>query len=305
MQGLGAGPSRVLVRAGLALATCVLAVVAVVVATEGGTFPGGPAPTVTLAPTAAVGCDAAGPYTAPERGSVGLPTGVSRLCRSGPLTVSVAGAVFDGWDVSGGIVIDAPDVVVRRSRVTGDSATPYGIVTTAAGSVRIEDVTLTGDFPEAAIGGDRWSGERIEIVGVTHDGAQLGDGARLRNSSVHDFAPVRGGDVHGLVLRGTGSDVLVEDNRIELGDGPGRGSALLLAPEKAGQRADGAMVIRGNVLGGGRYTVRQDSPAAMMTDVAITGNRFRRGAGDIPLRVSRRAVLDDNTYLDGGPLPPR
>ena len=304
MQGLG-GPGRVFVRAGLALAACVLAVAAVVVATEGGTFPGGDGPSVMLAPTAAVGCDAAGPYTPPERGSVGLPAGIGELCSGGSMTLSVAGAVLDGWDVRGGIVVDAPDVVVRRSRVTGDGATPYGIVTTAAGSVRIEDVTLTGDFPEAAIGGDRWSGERVEIVGVTHDGARLGEGARLRNSSVHDFAPATGGDVHALVLRGTGSNVLVEDNRIELGDGPGRASAVLLAPEKAGRRADGPVVIRGNVLGGGRYTVQQDSPAAVMTDVVITGNRFRRGAGDIALRVSRRAVLEDNMYLDGGPLPQR
>ena len=51
MQGLDGGPRGVLVRAGLGLATCVLAVAAVVVATEGGTFPGGPGPTVTLAPT--------------------------------------------------------------------------------------------------------------------------------------------------------------------------------------------------------------------------------------------------------------
>jgi hypothetical protein len=304
VQGLG-GPGRVLVRAGLALATCVLVVAAVVVATEGGTFPGGPGPSVTLAPTAAVGCEAAGPYNAPDRGSVGLPAGIGGLCSSGSVTLSVAGAVFDGWDVRGGIVVDAPDVVVRRSRVTGDGGTPYGIVTTAAGSVRIEDVTLTGDFPEAAIGGDRWSGERVEIVGVTHDGARLGEGARLRNSSVHDFAPATGGDAHALVLRGAGSDVLVEDSRIELGDGPGRASAVLLAPEKAGRRADGPIVIRGNVLGGGRYTVQQDSPAAVMTDVVITGNRFRRGAGDVPLRVSRRAVIEDNTYLDGGPLPQR
>ncbi|GAA1218407.1 hypothetical protein [Pseudonocardia alaniniphila] len=304
MQGLG-GQGRVLVRAGLALAACVLAVSAVIVATEGGTFPGGPGPSVTLAPTAAVGCDAAGPYNPPERGSVGLPAGIGELCSGGSITLSVAGAVLDGWDVRGGIVVDAPDVVVRRSRVTGDGATPYGIVTTAAGSVRIEDVTLTGDFPEAAIGGDRWSGERIEIVGVTHDGARLGEGARLRNSNVHDFAPTPGGDAHALVLRGTGSNVLVEDNRIELGDGPGRASAVLLAPDKAGRRADGPVVIRGNVLGGGRYTVQQDSPSAVMTDVVITGNRFRRGAGDIPLRVSRRAVLEDNMYLDGGPLPQR
>jgi hypothetical protein len=294
-----AGSGRALARAGLAFGSCALAVAGILVATDGVTFPG-PAPTVQLAPAAATGeCAAVGPYRPPDRGSVGIPAGLA-LCPSSAMTVTDAGAVLDGWNVRGGIVVDAPDVVVRRSRVIGDGSQPFGIRTTAAGSVRIEDVTLTGDFPEAAIGGDRWSGERIEIRGVTGDGARLGESARLRNSTVHDFAPAPGREASALVAYGTGRDVLVEDNRVELGAGPGRDSAVLLAPEEPAEPADGAVVIRGNVLGGGRFIIRQDR---MPADVQITGNRFRRGSELAPLRVSRRAVPEDNTYLDGTPVP--
>ncbi|TQM14282.1 hypothetical protein [Pseudonocardia kunmingensis] len=296
------GSVRAFARGGLALATCGLAVTGVLVATDGTTFPGVSAPTVALAPAVAVvECAAAGPYRIPERGSVGVPADVT-LCPSGPRTVTVPGAVLDGWEVRGGIVVAAPDVVVRRSRIVGDGSTPFGIRTEGEGSVRIEDVTLTGDFPEAAIGGDHWSGERVEICGVTRDGARLGDSARLRNSSVHDFATAPGDAASALVVRGTGRDVLVEDNTVELGSGPGRDSAVLLAPEDPAEAREGPVVIRGNVLGGGRYTLRQDEPR-MPSDVRITGNRFRRDAEQAPLRVSRRAVLEDNTYLDGGRLP--
>jgi hypothetical protein len=305
MEGSDGG-RRFVVRAVLALAACALAVAGVVVATEGSTFPGvtqRSAPTVTLTPAAAeLGCNSAGSYQAPERGSVGVPPGL-QLCPSPPLTVSVPGAVLDGWDVHGGIVVDAPDVVVRRTRVTGDGRAPYGISTTAAGSVRIEDVTLTGDFTEAAIGGDRWSGERVEITRVTSDGAHLGDGARLRNSSVHDFAAPPGREVDALVLRGTGRDVLVEDSKVELGPRPG--SAVLVDPVRPGERGEGPVVIRGNLLGGGTYTVRQDGTAAALTDVHISGNRFLRDAQQAPLRVAQRTVMENNTYLDGGPLPDR
>lgn len=294
------GTARTIARAGLAFGSCVLAVAGVVVATEGTTFPGGPPPTVTLAPAAAVAeCAAVGPYRPPERGSVGVPAGLA-LCSSPAMTITDPGAVLDGWEVRGGIVVDAPDVVIRRSRVIGDGSLPFGIRTTGGGSVRIDDVTLTGDFPEAAIGGDRWSGERIEITRVTGDGARLGESARLRNSTVHEFVTAPGREVSALVVRGTGRDVLVEDNRIELGSGAGRDSAVLLAPAEPADRAEGAVVIRGNVLGGGRYTLRQDRLA---TDVQISGNRFRRGTEEAPLRVSRRAVLEDNTYLDGAQLP--
>lgn len=305
MEGSDGG-RRFVVRAVLALAACALVVAGVVVATEDSTFPGvtqGSAPTVMLTPAAAgLGCDSAGPYRAPDRGSVGVPPGL-RLCSSKPLTVDVPGAVLDGWDVHGGIVVDAPDVVVRRTRVTGDGSTPYGISTTVTGSVRIEDVTLSGDFAEAAISGDRWSGERVEITRATSDGAHLGNGSRLRNSSVHDFAAPAGREVDALVLQGTGRDVLVEDNKVERG--PSSGSAVLVDPGRPGERGEGPVVIRGNLLGGGTYTVRQDGTAAALTDVHITGNRFLRDAQQAPLRVTRQAVLEDNTYIDGGPLPDR
>ncbi len=280
-------------RAGLILAAFGIVLVGVI-STGAVTFPG-TGPTVTLTQAASVDCLAAGPYRTPDPGSVGLPDGLA-LCRSGPLTVTEPGTVLDGWDVRGGIVVDAPDVVVRRSRITGDGTLGYGITTTSAGSVRVEDTTLVGDFPEAAIGDDRWTGERIEITGATHDGARLGSGARLRNSRVHDFAATR---ADGLVVRGSGGDILVEDNRIELGTGTG--SAVRVAPGEAG--ADRAVVIRGNVLSGGRYTIYED--AGGMIDVRITGNRLRRDAELGPLRVSLRAVLAENTYIDGGPLPGR
>jgi hypothetical protein len=298
MKGLtGASTAR-----GLGFATCVLAVAGIVVATEGTTFPAVAPPTVALSPAVAVlECAVAGPYRAPDRGSVGVPAGIE-LCSSAARTVTVAGAVLDGWQIRGGLVVDAPDVVVRRSRIVGDGSQPFGIRTTDRGSVRIEDVTLTGDFAEAAIGGDRWSGERVEISGVTGDGARLGNSSRLCNSSVHDFAPAPGREASALVVRGAGQDVLVEDNRVELGSGPGRDSAVLLDPDERAERSEGSIVIRGNVLGGGRYTVRQDEQGGA-SDVRITGNRFRRDAEQAPLRVARGVVLEDNSYLDGARLP--
>jgi hypothetical protein len=191
--------------------------------------------------------------------------------------------------------------------VTGDGSTAYGIRTTAKGSVRIEDTTLTGDFPAAAIGGDRWSAERIEIVGVSRDGARLGAGSRLRNSVVRDVGG-GGAEPSGVVLRGGGGPVLLEDNTIDTGDESRSGSAVLLAADPSGP--DGSVVVRGNVLGGGRWILRQDGDRTSQVDVLITGNRFRQDPtrpdpAQEPLRVSRDAVLTDNSYLGGGALPDR
>lgn len=272
-------------RLGLALLACTLGLSGFVVATDGA-VPVVPAPVVTLAPVAA--CSATGPYVVPERGSVGLPPSL-RLCPSGPLTVTEPGTVLDGLDLRGGVVVDAPDVVVRRSRVTGDGSRPYGIVTTGAGSVRVEDTTLTGRFTEAAVGGDRWTAERIEIVGVSGDGAHAGRGSRLRASVASRFAPGSGAD--GVTL--LGPDVVVEDSTVRMGTG--HRSAVRIAPG----RGDGPVVVRANVLGGGEYTVHQDGGSG--ADVSVVDNRFARDAGRAPLRVPATAETTGNTFVDGAP----
>lgn len=285
-------------RVVIGLAAFGIGVVGIVVAAAPAPFPETAA---VLTSAVATTCPDVGDYVAPAPGSTGLPPGLV-LCPSGPVTVTQPGAVLDGWDLRGGIVVDALGVVVRRSRITGDGVTPYGVRTTPAGTVRVEDTTLVGDFPQAAIGEERWTAERIAIVGVSHDGARLGDGARLRNSRVADFAPAAGAAGNALVVHG--DDVRVEDNRVE--PGPVAGSAVrVVSPVRDGPAGDGPVVISGNVLGGGGYTVHQDpdGPAGMPAEVRITDNRFRPDAARGPLQVSAAAVLDDNTFVDGRPLP--
>lgn len=276
-------------RISLAVVALTVAVGGAVVGTDGGWFPGPATSTVVLEPVASTGCAAVGPYVPPERGSVGLPPSL-RLCSGGPLTITTPGAVVDGMDLRGGVVVDAADVVVRRSRITGDGTSAFGIVTTGAGSVRIEDTTLTGRFTEAAVGGDRWTAERIEIVGVTGDGAHAGRGSRLRASVLSRFAP--GAGVDGLEL--TAPDVVVEDTTVRMGDD--HRSAVRIAP--AG--GDGPIVVRSNVLGGGEYTVHQAEGTA--DDVHVVDNRFAHDAVRAPLRVAAAAESSGNTYVDGAPV---
>lgn len=279
---------------GVALLTFGLGVSGVVIATDGVTFPAGTstalAPTVALAPASARTCTEAGPYVAPERGSVGVPAGQG-MCDSGPVTVTTPGTVLDGWDVRGGIVVDATGVVVRRSRITGDGTRPFGIVTTESGSVRIEDTTLTGRFDEAAIGGARWTAERVEIVGVTGDGAHAGTGSRLRASVLSGFEP--GPEVDGLEL--LAPDVVVEHTTVRMDEG--HHSAVRIDPHGG---LEGPIVVRGNVLGGGEYTVLQ--PDAAADAVRILDNRFARDAARAPLRIAPTTESSGNLFVDGAPL---
>jgi hypothetical protein len=281
-------------RVGLALVACCLGVSGVVVATDSVVFPAVTDPTVVVAPAASSSCAAVGPYVVPELGSVGLPPTL-RLCPSGPLTVTEPGTVLDGLDLRGGIVVDAPGVVVRRSRITGDGTSAYGVLTTSAGSVRIEDTTLTGRFAAAAIGGAEWTAERIEIVGVSADGVHAGPGSRLRASVLSRFEP--GTDVDGVEV--LGPDVVVEGTTVRMGERHRTAVRVLggVGPDADGRH--GPIVLRLNVLGGGQYAVLQSGGAD--DDLAVVDNRFARDSG--PLRLSPTAVTADNHYLDGAPVP--
>ena len=281
-------------RVGIAVVACCLGIGGLVVVTDG--FPADTDNTVALAPAASSSCSAVGPYVVPELGSVGLPPAL-RLCPSGPLTVTVPGTVLDGLDLRGGIVVDAPGVVVRRSRITGDGSGAYGVLTTSAGSVRIEDTTLTGRFTEAAIGGTNWTAERVEIVGVSADGVHAGAGSRLRASVLSRFEP--GPEVDGVEVRGP--DVVVEGTTVRMGEAHRSAVGIVGSVGSGADGRDGPIVLRMNVLGGGEYTVLQSGGAA--DEVEVVENRFARDSARAPIRLSATAVASDNIYLDGAPLP--
>ncbi|MCW0212385.1 MAG: hypothetical protein OJJ54_03420 [Pseudonocardia sp.] len=277
----------------------VLLAVLIAGAAIGGVLVGlGPAPPSAEIPT----CLQTGAYTPPDPDSVGLPSGLA-LCRVGALTVSTPGTVLDGLDVAGGIVVEARDVVIRRSRITGDGSRPAGIRTAEGGSVRIEDTTVTGSFTEAGVAGADWTAERIELAGLGGapdlTGARLGPRSTLRNSWLHDLAG--SGDALAVASSdgGPAGDVLVEGNRIERG--PGGGSAVGLDPGP-GRRGDppGPVVIRGNELGGGTYTLRLVDDVDGNADLRVSGNRFLRDAVVAPLRVPGATDLVDNLFVDGG-----
>lgn len=281
-------------RAVLGLVAAAIAVAGVLVATDGAVFSPAP-PTVALTPAVTTTCATVGENYPPEPGGSGLPAG-TQTCRSGSLHVTTPGAVLDGMDVTGGVLVDAPDVVIRRSRVTGDGTAPFGIATTPAGSVRIEDTTVTGEFLEAAVAGDRLSAERIDVTAVTTDGVRLGARSRMRGSKVR-LTPPPGRFPVGVDM--TSAPTTLEDTQVDAG--PGAANAVRIS---AGGRLprDATVVVRANILGGGQVTLLHDDGPS--PEVWITGNLFARDS-EVPMRVGRGAVVDDNAYADGGRLPPR
>ncbi|MCG3748914.1 MULTISPECIES: hypothetical protein [unclassified Amycolatopsis] len=228
--------------------------------------------------------------------------------QTGSLTADRPGMVLSGLDVRGMLTVTAPGVVVRNSKFTGDGSTPWGIRTSNEGSVRIEDTLITGDYTDAGIAYGNWSAIRVEITGMSNDGAKLGAHTSITDSWIHDFAPSPGAHSDGLQLTEDVGDVVVKNNRIEIGTGEGANSAVFLSPDIGPDHPDaGPVVISGNTLGGGGYTFYSvgGQQGARLKDVVFTGNTFLPGAKYGPIYPSEFDVriASGNVFAGGAPVP--
>lgn len=237
----------------------------------------------------------------PAGPSTGVPPSES-LRPSGSFTASQAGQVLDGLDVSGGVTVSAPNVVIQRSRFTGTGADYFAITTIGAGSVTIRDVSIRGNYLSAAIAFHNWSAERVDISGMTHDGVKLGNNVRLTDSWIHDFASEKGAHADGAQSDHLAGSILVAGNVIDPGQDDEITSAIILSssPDPT-PSVGGPVVIRDNVLGGGANTLyhNPDYP-----DVEITGNTFRRDYRYQPIYPGPPPkVFSGNHFPDGTAVP--
>ncbi len=216
--------------------------------------------------------------------------------------------VLTGLDVRGMLTVTAPGVTVKNSKFTGDGSTPWGIHTEGEGSVRIEDTVITGDYGEAGIAYGNWSAIRVEITGMSNDGAKLGPHSSITDSWIHDFKPSPGAHSDGLQLVEDVGDVVIKNNRIEIGTGEGANAAIFLSPDIGPDHPGaGPVVVEGNTLGGGGYTFYSvgGQEGARLHDVTFTGNTFLPDAKYGPIYPSDFDVrtVSGNVFADGSPVP--
>jgi hypothetical protein len=207
----------------------------------------------------------------PGADNTGVPAGVT-LAPSGGLTVTQAGTVIDGKDITGNVVIKAANVVNQNSRIKGSGA--Y-CVQTLSGSVTIEDTEIIGGC-ENAIGFDNWTARRVEVKGTYGDGVKLGNNVLLQDSWIHDLAPASGAHADGGQVQGGVTNTVIRHNVIDLGSTPRANAALFMAPDQ-GPSTNGPLIVEGNKLNGGNYIlfcVDGNNGQYHIKNITISGNRF-------------------------------
>lgn len=208
----------------------------------------------------------------PGADSTGVPAGVT-LTPSGSMTITQAGAVVDGKDIAGTVVVRAANVTIKNSRIKGSGA--YCVQTQSGGSVTIEDTEIIGGC-ENAIGFDNWTARRVEVRGTYGDGVKLGSNVLLVDSWIHDLAPASGAHADGGQVQGGVTNTVVRHNVIDLGSTPRANAALFLAPD-LGPSTNGPLTIEGNKLNGGNYIafcVDGNNGQYHIKNITIRDNRF-------------------------------
>jgi hypothetical protein len=230
----------------------------------------------------------------PGAANTGVPPGTALRPR-GDIEVTRPGTVLADLDITGTVSIKAANVTIRncRIRTTGE----WAVLMAPGASVTITDSELTGGH-SSAIQEGAWRAYRVHIHDVAGDGVRLGSGALLQDSYIHDV-----GSAGARMLSG-GSNITLRHNVVRGGT-----SGLFLTPE-GGPDGAGPVVVQGNLLGGGDYTlyvVTGQQGRYHQRGYMVTGNRFLRDAqyGAVSVTEPRSAFLGwaQNAFTDGVPVP--
>ncbi|MCG3748915.1 right-handed parallel beta-helix repeat-containing protein [Amycolatopsis sp. Poz14] len=265
--------------------------------------PAPPAASAALSASATSAAQSTSAQPAPA-GGYGVPAGVT-LKSVQDVTADQAGQVLDALNVSGTITVSAPDVTIKRSKFTG-SGQDWAVRTTGKGSVRIEDSTFSGDYQSEAISYHNWSATRIDLSGMSNDGAKLGNNVSLTDSWIHDFKPAAGAHSDGVQLVEDVGNIVIKNNKIDLGSRVGN-AAIFLSPDIGAENPSaGPITIDSNTLGGGGYTLYSVNgrEGATLQNVSVTNNKFVKDAVYGPVYSSEfvAKTVSGNTYADGSAL---
>ncbi|MBU4215395.1 MAG: right-handed parallel beta-helix repeat-containing protein [Actinobacteria bacterium] len=208
--------------------------------------------------------------------------------------MTTANAVLDSLDISGTVVIDAPGVTIRNSRIQGDGV--YG-VQVVSGSVTITDSEIAGF--ENAITGSGWTARRVNIHSVTGDGVKVGSDVTLDASWIHDLDPAPGAHADGVQMQGGVTNLVLTGNTIDVGSDAN--SAIFLAPD-LGPSSAGPVTVNGNWLDGGGYAlfcVDGASGRYFVDHISITNNRFGSESRYGPVRINVPVTMSGNFDASG------
>ncbi len=228
----------------------------------------------------------------PSSSNTGVPAGTA-LAKSGSLTITQAGAVVEGRDVSGTVTIESDNVTFRRSRVSGGDLVLIRIKDGISG-VRIEDVEVIGQGAAGPTNSIGIYGAATVVRTDLHgfeNGIVPESGSTILDSYIHDLAGSGSAHYDGIQIDGGQERIIIRHNTIAA---PAQTSAVMI-DNYFGSISD--ITVDNNKLSGGTYAVYSDGQfdGGLVQGVRITNNRFGPSQyGHVLVRGNSLAANDGN-----------
>jgi hypothetical protein len=246
----------------------------------------------------------------PGAANTGVPAGRTLTVHRGDLTVTTPGAVVDGLDVYGTIVVKADNVVIKNTRVRGRAATyttPLIHMKDGRRNLVVQDSELVPDTRSPylyGIIGWNFTLTRVEIQRVVDGVHVIGPNVTVRSSWIHNLTHYAkdpnqgGGPSHddGVQIQ-AGSNIHIVGNTIE-----GGWNAAIQVTQDRGDT--GNLEITGNYLDHGLCSVNiAEKASGPLHGVTVSGNTFGRAQRASECAIVRPAstsiTATGNRFTDG------
>ncbi len=232
-----------------------------------------PKPTPTPTPTLTTPAPPANGF--PSTSTTGVPAGTA-LTNSGSLTVTTAGTVINALNINGTLDINASNVTIQNTRITGSN---FAIIRIKFGvtGVKIINVEVNGKGVSGAEGSIGIYGPaniyNSNIYGV-ENGIVPDSGAVIMGNYIHDLGAPGAPHYDGIQMDGGLSNITVTGNTVL--NSFGQTSAVMI-DNYFGSISN--ISVTNNLLGGGGYTVYSDGQFnnGSITGVVFANNRMIKG----------------------------
>jgi hypothetical protein len=221
----------------------------------------------------------------PDAANTGVPPG-TKLKPSGGLTINRAGAVIDRRDIAGRVVVNAPNVTIRRSRIRSNA---MWVVDNNSTGLVVQDSEIinrpTSGEPNChnGIGNSNFTVRRTEITGC-ENAMNIDDPGNVTfvDNYVHDLdtegpSYVWGNGPHtdGIQIGEAAHDLVIRHNWIDPSPKSGVTSGIIMYTGSGTPNSNAR--IEGNYIDarGASYAIY--APRSKTHDVYINRNRMHRG----------------------------
>lgn len=219
----------------------------------------------------------------PDASTTGVPAGTALTARSSSScnwVISTPGTVVDGVDLAGCVDVEASNVTIQNSRLSGNTwwGVRLGVTNSSATNLRILHSTIQaaqGKGPDSGgydYGISDQGGGSIEIgfdnISGYKDGTDITSGS-IHDSYYHDLSTFNGAHVQDVYVYPGAGLTISHNTLINQASLTYTTAAVYIAPD-AGHQHD--VTMSGNLLAGGAYAFYGGDSTA--TNIVVSGNSF-------------------------------